>query len=161
MKPHYKIYLDTSIFNHALWSSRQDFKDDSLWLLNKIKGGLFKACTSDEVIREINRASDQKRERLLDLVHQYPIDRITDMSQADAQLSEEYVRRGVIPKRYLADALHIAIASRRGVDVIASLNFEHMVKLKTNRMVNLINAQLGLSPVEIREPEALKREFER
>ena len=54
--------------------------------------------------------------------------------------------------KYEDDAFHIALASVNNLDVIVSWNFQHIVKLKTKREVNAINALLGYKAVEIYSP---------
>lgn len=159
MTPRYKVYLDTSVFNHALWSSNPIFKEESCWLLEEIAKGRFEAFTSAVTTAEINRASQERRRRLMELVNAYPINMINPLSQADVELAQIYLQRGAIAKNEDEDALHIAVASKKDIELIASLNFQHMVKFKANVMVNVINAQNNLKAVEIRSPGMIKDEI--
>ncbi len=77
---------------------------------------------------------------------------ITDECQA---LAGEYVSRGIIPKKYLDDALHIAVAVVHTVSSLVSWNFEHIVKVKTRSMVGAIDAERGYSPIELIAPPEL------
>ena len=70
-------------------------------------------------------------------------------------LSEEYVSRRIIPVKHIEDAVHIAVATINSVDILVSWNFEHIVKLKTKREVNVVNVLLGYDPIEIVEPAML------
>jgi len=70
-------------------------------------------------------------------------------------LAEEYIVKGVIPVKYFEDALHIAVATVNSLDILISWNFEHIVKLKTKREVNVINVLLGYGEIEIIEPAML------
>jgi len=70
-------------------------------------------------------------------------------------LSAEYVRRGVFPERFAADANHVAIAAVNGINYFASWNYKHLVKVATRREINLINALSGYSPIEIVTPPEL------
>lgn len=49
----------------------------------------------------------------------------------------------------------IAVASYNYLDVLISWNFEHIVKLKTKREVNVINVLLGYNQLEIIEPSMI------
>ena len=71
------------------------------------------------------------------------------------ELAEQYVRSGVIPEKYRDDAFHIAIACTNGLQYLLSWNFEHIVKLKTKRIVNLINLTSGYREIEIVTPGEL------
>jgi hypothetical protein len=68
-------------------------------------------------------------------------------------LAGEYVKRGVIPARYRTDAEHIAVASVFGFDVLTSWNLSHIVKLKTKRLVKVINEEFGYPVPEIVRPD--------
>jgi len=63
-----------------------------------------------------------------------------------------YIANGIIPEKYLADALHIAIASVNELDMIISMNFQHIVKRKTKIATANINALNGYREVEILTP---------
>lgn len=68
---------------------------------------------------------------------------------------KEYVSRGIIPVKHIEDAIHIAVATINSADILASWNFEHIVKLKTKREINAVNILLGYDPIEIAEPAIL------
>ena len=70
-------------------------------------------------------------------------------------LAERYVQEKIIPLKHMDDALHIAIASVHNLDVIASWNFEHLVKMKTRREVQAVNALMGYRGVEICSPQEI------
>jgi hypothetical protein len=58
-------------------------------------------------------------------------------------------RTKIIPQRYRTDGLHIAIATVNDLDMIISMNFEHIVKRKTKIGTGNINALNGYRAVEI------------
>ncbi|MBF0298916.1 MAG: hypothetical protein HQK51_09365 [Oligoflexia bacterium] len=68
------------------------------------------------------------------------------------ELAARYVKEEIIPQKYEEDALHIVMASILDCNAVVSLNFSHMVKLKTIMGVNGINATLGYRPIEIVTP---------
>jgi len=58
----------------------------------------------------------------------------------------------IIPGRYRTDGLHIAIATVNDLDMIISMNFQHIVKRKTKLATGSINAINGYHAVEIFNP---------
>lgn len=78
--------------------------------------------------------------------------RIIHQDDESEALAEEYLRSGVVPRRMLADAAHIAVASIAHVDVLVSWNFKHIVNLDRIRGFNAVNLQLGYPMLEIRSP---------
>ena len=70
-------------------------------------------------------------------------------------LADEYVKQRAIPSDYPEDALHISIATTNEINYLLSWNFEHIVKVKTRRIVNMVNASLGYPDLEIVTPAEL------
>ncbi|MEM7818474.1 MAG: hypothetical protein QXP52_03240 [Candidatus Aenigmatarchaeota archaeon] len=68
-------------------------------------------------------------------------------------LASVYVKEGVIPEEYLPDAYHIAFSSVYDIDILVSWNLEHIVKIKTKRLVSAINLKLGYKIIEICTPQ--------
>ena len=70
-----------------------------------------------------------------------------------------YQEQGILPERSTTDACHIAVAAINDMDMILSLNFEHIVRKKTAIMTGALNTQLGYRAVDIRSPmEVVERE---
>ena len=68
------------------------------------------------------------------------------------RLANIYVQNKVIPEKYLLDRAHIAISSIHGLDCIMSFNYQHINKLKTKRMTEIINLNEGYKGITICTP---------
>ena len=68
-------------------------------------------------------------------------------------LADVYVREGLVPPKYLNDALHIVVATVANLDVLLSWNFKHIVKMKTINLVGYLNEREGYKNVKIYSPE--------
>ncbi|MEW6378264.1 MAG: type II toxin-antitoxin system VapC family toxin [bacterium] len=147
-----KIYFDTSVPN-AYIDSRNPIRQEitkNLW--EKLQQ--YEIFISDLVVEEIEATGDEvKKKHLLDLVKGF--ERLTSRGEEIEALTEEYIKGRIIPAKYIEDAVHIAVATVYSLDVLVSWNFEHMVKLKTKREVNAVNALLGYKQLEIVEPAML------
>ena len=55
----------------------------------------------------------------------------------------------------LADALHIAVATVAGVDVLVSWSFKHMVNLSRIQVYNGVNRDMGYAILDIRTPREI------
>ncbi len=109
---------------------------------------------SDLVIKEIEATGDNKiREELINIVKDFQL--LSSKDDEIRLLANEYVYNGIIPVRHINDAVHIAIATVNSIDILVSWNFEHIVKLKTKREVNVLNVLLGYNSIEIIEPAML------
>lgn len=107
---------------------------------------------SELVLEELRGASSPLRASMLAAVKRFAILPITNEIQV---LAARYVRDGIFPPRYFDDAKHVAVASVNGIGVLLSWNFAHLVKMKTRRMVALVNATENYMPVEIIAPPEL------
>ena len=68
------------------------------------------------------------------------------------QLCQTRRAHGILPQRSTTDARHIAVAAVNDLDMIISLNFEHIVRKKTVVMTGSLNMQLGYRQADIRSP---------
>ena len=88
---------------------------------------------------------------------QEKISKFTSLSTTDdvQHLANMYIKNEIFPEKYLDDALHTAITSVNNISILLSWNFAHLVKVRTRRMVALINAINNYNPVEIIAPPEL------
>jgi len=70
-------------------------------------------------------------------------------------LNGKYIKKEIFPEKYRDDALHLAIATVNGVDILISWNFEHLVKRKTRLEANLANSLNGYKSIDIIVPPEL------
>lgn len=153
------VYLDTSIisFLHAddeprLRGITEEFFESYL--------DLYQVSISRIVLMEIDRTTDPNlRQRLHDSVAKYslPVIELTDDESEEAfLLAEAYLAEGIIPPAKKDDAMHLAIATVRGYDVLLSWNFKHLANIRKQAQVVALNAVKGhlrplslLSPLEV------------
>jgi len=146
-----KVYLETTLFNFCVDESRGIAHIDTVRLFEEIAAGKYAAFTSSFVIDELEEADKEKCNKMLGLIPKYGITILPKNDEAD-RLTDIYVAEGVIPQRFRADAVHIAIATVYEMDMIVSMNFEHIVKRKTIKMTESINILNGYHAVEIYSP---------
>ena len=145
-----KIYLETTLFNFYVDVDRETHAD-TVRLFDDITMGKYEAYTSDYVISELEATSGDKRDKMIALVEQYDITVLAPNIEAE-QLAEMYVEQGIIPLKYRTDGVHIAVAAVNNLDLIISMNFQHIVKRKTKIGTGNINALNGYRAVEICTP---------
>lgn len=145
------IYLDTSVPS-AYYDERNPERQKvtrDFW--NKLPE--YSVFISSLVLTEIEKLKDDKRKKnLLQLLEGTEELAVNDECN---RLADEYVSHGIIPDKYRDDALHIAVAVVNSMDYLVSWNFEHIVKVKTRRMVGLIDSEKGYKPIEIIAPPEL------
>ncbi|HDH04394.1 MAG TPA: PIN domain-containing protein [Nitrospirae bacterium] len=147
-----KLYLDTSVPNAYVDDKnpvRQGVTKDFWARLDR-----YNIFTSELVVEEIEATGNiNKKNQLLDLIKGF--EKLSIKGKETEALAEEYVKRGIIPVKHIEDAVHIAVATVYSLDVLVSWNFEHIVKLKTKREINVVNILLGYNQLEIVEPTML------
>ena len=105
------------------------------------------------VLREINSTKDSlKRESLLSFIKGLSLEEVLDINNEVDTLAERYISEKIIPAIYRDDALHIALASVNGLDILVSWNFQHLVKHKTRVEVAGVNTLLGYKTIDICAP---------
>jgi predicted nucleic acid-binding protein len=148
------LYLDTSVISFALSGDiPDDDRNITLKVIEQINKGRFEGFISDVVIRELGNTQDQdKREKLLKLVGSTDFNEILSVDEEADALADKYIAEGIIPAVYRDDALHIALASAKGLDILVSWNFKHLVKHKTRVEVGGVNTLLGYKVIDICTP---------
>jgi len=145
-----KIYLETTLFNYYFDTDR-DAHPDTVKLFTEIAEGKYEAYTSEAVADELKKAPAPKRDRMLALLDEYPIAQLP-VGDVENALADIYVAERIIPANYWTDGLHIAVAAVNGLDLVVSMNFKHIVKMKTESMANAINTLKGYRAVQIITP---------
>ena len=145
-----KIYLETTLFNFYFDEDR-DAHVDTVRLFKEIATGKYEALTSTYVTDELENAPKTKRDKMMGLISEYDITVLGPADEA-VRIADIYVAEGVIPQKYRTDSLHIAIATVNELDMIVSMNFEHIVKRKTILVTGKINNMNGYRAIEIYSP---------
>ena len=145
-----RIYLETTMFNFYFDTDREAHAS-TVKLFNEIAEGKYEAYTSRTVIEELEKATGEKRDKMLGLIADIGIPILESSVEAE-RLADLYVEERVVPAKYRNDGLHIAIAAVNKLDIILSMNFQHIVRMKTIRMTTSINLLNGFKAVEIYSP---------
>ena len=112
----------------------------------------YNVFISELVIDEIKGASQPLQDKMLEKILNFTVLSITDNVQF---LADVYIKNGIFPEKYSDDALHTAITSTNQIGILLSWNFTHLVKVKTRRMVSLINTIHNYNSIEIITPPEL------
>jgi predicted nucleic acid-binding protein len=147
-----KIYLETTVFNWFFEVDRGEAHTSTVELFREIANGDFEPYTSSYVVGELQLTEDEtRRAKMLALIDEYNIKILEFNDEAEA-LADAYVDEGVVPAKYRTDGLHIATAAVNELDIIVSMNFQHIVKRKTKLTTPTINALRGYKSIEIYNP---------
>lgn len=139
------------MFNFYFDEDRGFAHECTVEFFNEIAAGKYKAYTSAYVLDELEKAPPEKRDKMMGLIARHNVSVLTYSDEAQT-LADTYVAEGVIPSKYKTDGLHIAIAAVNDLDMIVSMNFQHIVKRRTKLATGSINALNGYRAIEISSP---------
>ncbi len=146
------VYLDTSVVS-AYYDERAEERQEATIRFWKEILPMYEACISQTTVEEINNTKEiELRKKLKKLVEKF---KVFEMNAKIKKLAKAYVGEGVFPEKYIDDSLHVAIASFYKIPYLISWNFEHLVKVKTRKLVNSVNVLKGFNEIEIVSPQEL------
>ena len=148
------IYIETTIPNFFF-----DFKNQSpekkvetvyCWNNNLTN---FETLTSLATIRELEVVSNKDwQASLLKLVENF---KIIDLNKKVLVLAQNYVSNNLIPQKYSADALHLAISTIAKIDYLLTWNIQHLAHPIKRKMFREYNFNKNLYVTEIVTPKEL------
>ena len=144
------IYVDASVVGGC---EDTEFQDDSLALWKHFITGRYMMLLSEHALRELAGAPKPVLNRLREIPRGHRVT-LVDNNEAD-ELAEAYLEHGILGPGSRSDALHVALATAAGADVLVSWNFKHIVNLGKIRIFNAVNLEQGYGQIEIRSPKEL------
>ena len=151
-----KIYLDSSAIGYLdEHESPNDMKAMfALW--DDIKNLKYDVVISALTFRELNdNKNTAKLNALLGFIAQIEYETIGITAEAEYIAALLRKNELLISDKHYNDRLHIGCAFAAGCDVIVSLNFKHLVNVKTIRGVRAIANIEGYKNIDIIQPTAL------
>ena len=144
-----KLYLDTSVIGGYF---DDEFKEETQKLWKLMEQGRYKFHTSATTEKELIRAP----ERIKSLFRKTFDDEDVFIPSNEAfDLAEEYIKAGILSRKYTDDAVHVAVASLERLMILVSWNFKHMVNLRNKESFNAINLLNGYGNIRIVSPKEL------
>ncbi|MEZ4269701.1 MAG: type II toxin-antitoxin system VapC family toxin [Myxococcota bacterium] len=157
MKP--VAYIETSVISYLvahpsrdlIVAARQQMTRD--WWTRM--GGAYQLLVSPLVTREARRGDSVAAERRLAVLKDV---RSVLVSEEAGALARRLIVDGAVPVGSPEDALHIALASVHGADVLLTWNFKHIANPFTGHAIWASVARAGLNPPLICTPEQMLEE---
>ncbi len=150
------LYLETSVIGAYLDNGEPFRRDLTIrWWEHELAD--YQPFISTLVVRELERMKEPHRSAYLKLVRDMPQ---SEMSDEAAILAEGYVSRGIFHRKYISNALHIAVASVNKADMLVTWDFGHIASVHRQSRLQLFNTVAGFFMPMIVTPEFLvKAEF--
>lgn len=141
-----RIYMDTSVIGGKF---DEEFKERTNKLFAEIKEGKFIPCISSIVSREIEQAPAKIIKFFSGFLQECEI---LEINNECLLLRDEYLNNNIVSRRFMDDALHVAIATISGCDIIVSWNFKHIVHYDKIALYNTVNRINGYKDIFINSP---------
>jgi predicted nucleic acid-binding protein len=154
MKP--TVYIETSVVSYYASRASRDLivaahqQSTVEWwdkILPKMNGFI-----SMVVLEEIRRGDVDAAQQRLSAVTPYPL---LEVTESVVEVAEHYFAAIDIPKKAKADAYHLSLATVHGVDYLVTWNCNHIANGRVRRVIDEINASLGMRTPVICTPEEL------
>lgn len=145
------LYLETSVIGAYLDKGDSFRRDLTIrWWEHELSR--YRAYVSPLVEREIEFTKEPYRKSYLTLINSVPRLEVTEES---AILAEGYISRGIFQRKFLGDALHMALASYHKIDFVVTWNFGHLANVHRLARIRLFNTAAGFFSPEVITPEFL------
>ncbi len=145
------LYLETSVAGAYLDNGDPFRRDLTIhWWEHELAE--YDAFSSVLVEREFERIAEPHRSGYLNLVR--PLAQLELVDEA-AILAEAYIERGIFQRKYIADAIHVALASYHKIDYFVTWNFGHIANVRKQARLRMFNSAAGFFAPTIVTPEFL------
>jgi predicted nucleic acid-binding protein len=141
-----RTYVDTSVFGGVF---DDEFDVASQRFFNQVKQKEFILVTSAVVQEELKQAPGDVRSFFQEML---PYSKIIEITRESLDLRNANLKAEIVSSKYTNDALHVAIATISGCDIILSWNFKHIVHFDKIPLYNAINTLKGYNPISIFSP---------
>lgn len=145
------LYLETSVPCSYL-DNDEPFRRDLTIRWWEHEMAEYSVYSSQLVARELARMTEPHRTGYLNLIKQFDTLEITEEVGI---LAEEYIHRGIFHRKFLADAVHYALASFHKMDYLVTWNFGYLANVRKQARLRLFNQAAGFFAPQIVTPEFL------
>jgi predicted nucleic acid-binding protein len=150
------VYIETTIPSYlAAWPSRdliqaarQQLTHD--WWNNERQN--FGLCISQTVLDEAAAGDADAAKRRLLFLHDLPL---LDLTDAVDLVAGTIMASGLLPEKAARDAVHIAVSSVHGVDILLTWNCQHIANAAIMKELEEIVAECGYEMPILCTPEEL------
>jgi len=145
------IYLETSVIGAYLDHGDPFRRDLTIrWFEHELSE--YQAYSSILVQRELERIEEPYRTGYLKIID--GLDNL-ELAEEVSILAEGYISRGIFHRKFIADAVHMALSSFHKIDYLVTWNFGHLANVRKQARVRLFNTAAGFFSPAIVTPEFL------
>lgn len=142
-----RVYADTSVYGGFF---DEEFAAPTQFFFQQVREERFRLVDSPLIEDELAEAPEAVRS-----LHQEFSMRgeTATLNQEAVQLQLAYIEAGVVSPKWEVDALHVALATVLGCEIVVSWNFKHIVHYEKIEGYNEVNVANGYGPIRIHTPQ--------
>lgn len=151
-----KVYIETSVASYLTARPSRDLViaahqrlTEEWWANHRRRFDLY---ISELVLREAARGDESAAARRLAELNGLDVLLLDDGARALATL---FVERGLIPRKALEDAFHVAVATSQGMDFLLTWNCKHIANAEIAERLEAACLKLGYRMPALCTPEQL------
>ena len=145
------LYIETSVIGAYLDNGDPFRRDITIrWWEHELSE--YEVFSSMLVRRELEHIAEPHRSGYLNLIRDL---KYLDLAEEVAILAEGYIERGIFHRKFIADAIHVALASFYKIDYLVTWNFGHIANVRKQARLRLFNTTAGFFSPVIVTPEFL------
>jgi predicted nucleic acid-binding protein len=153
-----KLYIETSVWNFFFAGDAPEKMDITKEFFDSVQKGFYEVYVSGVVLREVNNAPKDKKDRLIRLINQCAPIRLDIVEEAE-KLASIYLDKKIVPVTKINDALHIGIATAFEMDAVVTWNYRHLANLRKAELFYSANLEAGyFKRIEIVTPMEVIRD---
>jgi hypothetical protein len=151
-----RVYIETTIPSYlAAWPSRDLIQAARQqithhWWNNQRQN--YDLCISQTVLDEAVAGDTDAARRRLPFLQNLAL---LDLTEAVNDVAKAIMESGLLPKRATRDAVHIAVSSVHGIDILLTWNCRHIANAAIMKELSEIVAQCGYEMPILCTPEEL------
>ena len=139
-----RIYIETTIASYlAAWPSRDLLQAarqqiTHSWWNNERQD--YELCISEIVLDEVAAGDSDAAARRLVFLRDLPL---LDLTDAVSNVANAIMESGLLPQRAARDAVHMAVSSVHGIDILLTWNCRHIANATIMKELGQIVAECG------------------
>ena len=150
-----KLYLDTSAIGYLDEPTSPKEMDEMYRLWELLRLDAYDIAISQITLDEItDNKNSEKVDTLLNFINEINYQKI-ELTEPAMRIANLVAKTGVLDEKHRNDRLHIGCAIESSCDVLVSLNFKHLVNVRTIRGIRGIALMEGYGNIDIVTPSAL------
>ena len=142
-----RVYADTSVYGSVF---DDEFAGPSRAFFDQVRGGRFRLILSTVVRDELEGAPDSMHILFEEMRR---TGEVADVTEEAVRLHQAYLEAGILPSKWEADALHVALATVSECRLVVSWNFRHIVNFQKIPLYNGVNLAKGYGALGIHTPQ--------